>query len=107
MTRDFMNQRDKRNIDKHLGIRWVNRNRNKFDRIDELHPPIINKHLAFNYTLSAEFITQMADYPTGDFVDAPDALEGACQLRVTKFESDKQDRRIRAQKQRENFRVAV
>lgn len=107
ITRDFINQRDKRNIDGRLGIRWVNRNRNKFDRIDELHPPIINKHLAFNYTLSAEFMNQLSDYPTGDFVDAPDALEGACQLRVTQFESERQERRQRLNRQRENFRVEI
>ena len=107
LTQDFIVQRDKRNIDTSLGIRWVNRNRNKFDRIDELHPPIFNKWIAFNYTLSAEFMNQMADYPTGDFVDAPDALEGACQLSVTRFESDRREKRERSRIEREKFRVTV
>ena len=105
LTRDFINQRDKRRLEKSLVINWVNRNRNKFDRIDELHPPIINKWLAFNHTLSAEFINQLSDYPTGDFVDAPDSLEGACQIRVSLFESERQERRERAKRQRDTFRV--
>ena len=46
-------------------------------------------------------------YPTGDFVDGPDALEGACQLRVSKFESERQNRRERLNRERENFRVEI
>ena len=50
---------------------------------------------------------QMSLYPTGDFVDAPDALEGACQLRVSKFENQRQDRRDRLNRERENFRLEI
>ena len=52
-------------------------------------------------------MTQMSDYPTGDHLDAPDALEGACQVRVSTFERDRRERREQARKRAKNFVVEL
>ena len=49
----------------------------------------------------------MYQYPTGDFVDAPDALEGACQMRISTFESEREIRRRESRRRRENYKVTV
>ena len=54
-----------------------------------------------------EFMKQMSLYPTGDFVDGPDALEGACELRVSRFESERRERRERVAQRNRNFKVRV
>ena len=104
--RAFAAEKQKRSMNG-LNIEWLQRRTNKFDRIDALQPLIRNGWLIFNRQLPNEFWRQMSLYPTGDFVDGPDALEGACQLRVSKFESQRQDRRERLNRERENFTVSV
>lgn len=103
----FKTQRAARNMPKNLNIEWLPRLTNKFDRIDALQPLIRNGWLIFNKGLSNEFYKQMSLYPTGDFVDAPDALEGACQLRITRFASEYAERRERAKQRHKDFRVRV
>ena len=103
--RDFRAQREERRIDLH--IEWLKRLQNKFDRIDALQPPIHNRWLAFHNGLNNEFMKQMRLYPTGDFVDGPDALEGACQLRVSRFNSEIKERKERIRQRNKNFTVGV
>lgn len=108
IERDFRAQREKRNqrdIPQH--IEWLPRLKNKYNRIDTLQPPIYNRWIGFHEKLSAEFMAQMADYPTGDHLDAPDALEGACQLRVTTFQSQRTARRNQARQRNKNFKVRI
>ena len=45
----------------------------------------------------------MSLYPTSDFLDGPDALEGACQLRISKFESERKERHERVAQRNKNF----
>ena len=104
--RVFNLEKDRRGMNG-LPIEWLQRRTNKFDRIDALQPLIRNGWLLFNKSLPNEFWKQMSLYPTGDFVDAPDALEGACQLRVSKFEDEREDRRIRLNLERDNFRLEI
>ena len=106
IERDFISQRERRGLEG-LFIEWLPRLRNKFDRIDALQPLISNGWLAFNKGLPNEFVKQMSLYPTGDFLDAPDALEGACQLRVSTFESERKERKEQARKRNREFRVKL
>ena len=107
IERDFYKQRDARNMEKGFSINWLTRLRNKFDRIDALQPLIRNGWLMFNTALSTEFMKQMALYPTGNFLDAPDALEGACQMRVSQFPSDRIAKREQARRRNRNFKVRI
>jgi hypothetical protein len=105
IERDFRAQREERRRD--VQIEWLPRLRNKFDRIDALQPLIHNRWLAFHNGLSDEFMKQMRLYPTGDFVDGPDALEGACQLRISRFNSEIKARKKRIKQRNQNFTVTV
>ena len=105
IERDFRAQREERRRD--VQIEWLPRLRNKFDRIDALQPLIHNRWLAFYNGLSDEFMKQMRLYPTGDFVDGPDALEGACQLRISRFNSEIKARKKRIKQRNQNFTVTV
>ena len=105
-NRAFNAEKEKRNVE-NLTIEWLTRQTNKHDRIDSLQPLIANGWLIFNSDLPTEFMKQMYNYPTADHMDAPDALEGACQLRISRFKSEQEDARERARKQRENFKVTV
>lgn len=106
-TRAFNAEKERREIVDTLNIEWLTRQTNKFDRIDSLQPLILNGWLIFNNQLSNEFLKQMYQYPTGDFVDAPDALEGACQMRISTFESEREIRRRESRRRRENYKVTV
>ncbi len=108
IEQDYKTQRDKR-VDhrRYPAINWLQRRHNKYDRIDALQAPIFNRWLGFHEKLSSEFMTQMSDYPTGDHLDAPDALEGACQVRVSTFERDRRERREQARKRAKNFVVEL
>ena len=66
-------------------IQFHKRNVRKLDRIAALEPPIANGWLAFNETLPEVFMRQMRQFPTGDFCDGPDALQGATELPITRF----------------------
>lgn len=70
-----------------IHLEFLKRKKNKFDRIDTLHLPIANGWLAFNKTLPPEFLKQMSLYPTGEYLDAPDSLEGALQFPVRTHKS--------------------
>ena len=106
IERAFRAQKEARNLDG-LHIEWLPRLRNKFDRIDALQPLIRNGWLAFSQGLPGEFMKQMSLYPTGDYLDAPDALEGACQLRITTFESERRQRRAASRQRNKDFRVRI
>ena len=105
--RAFKAEKERRNFTETLTIEWLNRYTNKFDRIDSLQPLIMNGWLIFYSDLSNEFMKQMYQYPTGDFVDAPDALEGACQLRISKFEIERRKQAEISRQRRENYRVTI
>lgn len=107
IERDYRAQREARNVRDYPVLEFLTRQRNKFDRIDALQPIIRNGWLSFAKGLSGEFMKQMSLYPTGDFVDGPDALEGACELRVSRFESERRERRERVAQRNRNFKVRV
>ncbi len=105
--RTFNAERDKRNYSTQFNIEWITRRRNKFDRIDALQAPIRNHWLGFYKELPTEFQKQMELYPTGDFNDGPDALEGACQLRIATYESERKIRRDIARQRQKEFKVRL
>ena len=105
-VRAFNAEKERRNIEG-LTIEWLTRQTNKFDRIDALQPLIRNGWLIFNKDLPNEFYKQMYTYPTGDHVDAPDALEGACQLRISRFETEREQRRQTSRRRRESHAIEV
>ncbi len=107
IEQDFRKEREDRNVRDCPTIEWLPRLQNKFDRIDALQPIIRNGWLAFRKGLHNEFYKQMNLYPTGDFLDAPDALEGACQLRVSRFESERRQRKGAARRRNQNFKVKI
>lgn len=84
-------------------LEFVPRYTNKIERIAALEPAITHGWLAFNQKLPPDYIKQMSLFPTADFVDGPDATEGACQLRVTEFKNvitkqrEQKQKRIEAQ----------
>ena len=105
--RAFQAEKSRQNMTDKLSIEWLNRRINKYDRIDALQPLILNGWLIFNNKLPNEFFKQMYQYPTGDFVDAPDALEGACQLRISTFESEREERREASRKRYRDEKVRI
>ena len=107
IERDFRSQRETLNLRNAPVLEFLTRQRNKFDRIDALQPIIRNGWLSFAKGLSGEFMKQMSLYPTGDFLDGPDALEGACELRISRFEHERTQRRERAAQRKKNFKVRV
>ena len=107
IERDYIAEREKRQIRDCPSIEWLPRLRNKFDRIDALQPLIHNGWLCFRNELTNEFYKQMSLYPTGDFLDAPDALEGACELRISRFESERKARKEHINRQNKNFKVRL
>ncbi|MDE0184165.1 MAG: hypothetical protein OXP71_01775 [Candidatus Poribacteria bacterium] len=70
-------------------MQYHRRSTRKLDRIAALEPPITNGWIAFNETLSEEFMRQMRQFPTGDFCDGPDALQGAAELPITRFPAER------------------
>ena len=107
IERDFRAQREARNLRDAPVLEFLTRQRNKYDRIDALQPMIRNGWLAFGQGLASEFMNQMSLYPTSKFLDGPDALEGACQLRISRFESVRKERRERVAQRNKNFKVRV
>ncbi len=107
IERDFRAQREARNLRDAPVLEFLTRHRNKFERIDALQPIIRNGWLSFGKGLSSEFMKQMSLYPTSDFLDGPDALEGACQLRISRFESERKERTERIKQRNQNFKVRV
>lgn len=78
-------------------LTYHSQNRNKLERIKNLEPYIKNGWLAFHeIEIPAEAWTQMRQFPSADFVDFPDALEGACRSRIYETKAARnaeQDRR--------------
>ena len=65
-------------------IMYHKQHQNKEDRIETLEPAIANGWLAFNERdLPPEFWTQFRQFPSADYNDAPDAVQGACRSRIT------------------------
>lgn len=52
-------------------------------------------------------LSSQASYPTDDFLNGPDALEGACQLRVSRFETEREERRECVAQCNRNFKVRI
>ncbi len=66
------------------GIMYHKQHQNKEDRIGTLEPAIANGWLAFNEKdLPPEFWTQFRQFPSADYNDAPDAVQGAVRSRIT------------------------
>ena len=88
-------------------LEFYSQSREKFDRISSLEPNVTNGWLCFADSLSAEYVKQMRQFPTGDFVDAPDATEGAFQNRVTETAVDHEKRRKASRKKADSFKVKL
>lgn len=67
-----------------LTLEFLPRTQNKLERIASLEPDIQNGWLAFNKTLRQDFMDQFIQFPTHEYLDGPDATEGARQIPVTK-----------------------
>lgn len=76
-------------------LEFTRRFTNKVERIAALEPAVTHGWLGFHERLPGEYMKQMSLFPTADFMDGPDATEGACQLRVTEFPSERQRARER------------
>ena len=90
-----------------IPLEFLTRYHNKIERIAALEPAISHGWLAFREGLPGEFVKQMSQFPTADFIDGPDALEGACQLRVSQHEKVRREVNLRHQRHVEEFRVEV
>ena len=88
-------------------LEFLTRYHNKIERIAALEPAISNGWLSFREGLPGEFMKQMSQFPTADFIDGPDALEGACQLRVSQHEQVRREVNLRHQRHAEEFKVEV
>ena len=89
ISRAFKGAREKYSMASLVHLKFHKRSVRKLDRISALEPPIANGWLVFNETLPVEFMRQMRQFPTGDFCDGPDALQGATELPITRFPADK------------------
>ncbi len=103
----YRTQREDYKLNKFPTMEFLQRTRNKHDRIDTLQPIIRNKWLMFAKDLDKEFMKQMDLYPTGDFLDGPDALEGACQIRVSRHSYESKQRKEAAARRNKNFKVKM
>lgn len=88
-------------------LEFTKRFTNKVERIAALEPAITHGWLGFNERLLPAYMKQMRLFPTGDFMDGPDATEGACQLRVTEFPSVHASRRLNQQRRSRGFGVRL
>ncbi len=101
----FASERERRNST--VPLEFLTRYQNKIERIAALEPAISHGWLTFREGLPGEFMKQLSQFPTADFMDGPDALEGACQLRVNQFATVRRETRLRHQRREEDFRVEV
>ena len=90
-----------------IPLEFLTRYQNKIERIAALEPAITHGWLSFREGLTGEFLKQMSQFPTADFMDGPDALEGACQLRVNQLSTVRRETRLRRQRREANFKVEV
>ena len=101
----FKEAQDRRRTSAKLEL--VPRFTNKIERIAALEPAITHGWLCFNEKLSIDYYKQMELFPTADFVDGPDATEGACQLRIGEFDSVHKLKRERFRHQSRDFGVEL
>ena len=74
----FRQEKDKRGQKcAELNTRPIDSVTRKETRIDTLVGPVAYGHLSFLKDIDHEFERQMSQYPTGDYDDGPDALQGA------------------------------
>ena len=90
-----------------VALEFIPRYTNKIERIAALEPAITHGWLGFNKKLPSEYMKQMSQFPTADFMDGPDATEGACQLRVTEFQSVYKAKREQNRQRASNFGVRL
>lgn len=88
-------------------LEFLKRYSNKIERIAALEPAISHGWLSFREGLPGEFMKQMSQFPTADFMDGPDALEGACQLRVSQLTRIRKEVQLRHQQAAEEFVLEV
>ena len=101
----FKETKERRRTDARLEL--IPRFTNKIERIAALEPAITHGWLCFNEKLSMDYYKQMELFPTADFVDGPDATEGACQLRVGEYDSVKKRKRQVQRRRTEGFSVKL
>lgn len=89
---------EKRNLN--LKLEFLNRSKNKKERITRLEAPINNGDLCFPQDLPSEYVDQIRDFPLNPFFDCPDATEGAWSCPVMQSASDRQ-----STKEKINFRI--
>ncbi len=89
ISRAFKGAREKYGMTSLVRLKFHKRSVRKLDRIAALEPPIANGWLVFNETLPEVFMRQMRQFPTGDFCDGPDALQGGTELPITRFPAHK------------------
>lgn len=78
---DEVDKRRKNGKPYNLFLEFVRRHQAKLERITTaLEHRIRNGWLSFNETLPVDFMRQFEQFPTHQFVDAPDAVEGALTL---------------------------
>jgi len=66
-----------RSYQSNMGVQFLPRHVNKIERITKLEPKIANGWLAFNAALPENYLSQFVQFPTHEFLDAPDSAEGA------------------------------
>ena len=107
VERAFTVERANRHHIRDIALQFLPRSRNKIDRITALEPSIKNGWIAFNETLPELFWSQMSQFPTADYLDAPDALEGSTNFRVSVTQEVRRVRRDRYRERVENWHVEV
>lgn len=85
ISRAFRQSQEKYQMTSLVNLQFHNQRVKKINRIGALEPLIANGWLAFNETLPEVFMRQMRQFPTGDFCDGPDALQGATELPVIRL----------------------
>ena len=85
ISRAFRQSQDKYKMTSLVNLQFHNQSVKTINRIGALEPLIANGWLAFNETLPEVFMRQMRQFPTGDFCDGPDALQGATEVPVLSF----------------------
>ena len=71
-------RREKEGLPSDISLQYLPRNTSKIERITAgMEPMIANGWLAFSDRLPQAYMDQMIQFPTHQFMDAPDATEGA------------------------------
>ena len=91
LLQEFMVSREAYKM-RDIELEFVGRNVRKEERIGSLEPAINNGWIAFENKLPEEFMKQMRQFPTADFMDGPDALQGATELPIVLFDYERKER---------------